>query len=156
SLPLGFGEIRFDGHQRFLPIPNLGIAVELGASNDCGASRDRALLSMLAASSPKKGGFPVTQSRPFGVTVLALLAFLQAIIAAYHTLQFLPILPFNLGPMSFFGSDLLAAALWAVTAAIYVWAGLRLWQLDIRGWMFAALMAGWILILDIFEAVGAT
>jgi len=98
----------------------------------------------------------VTQSRPFGVTVLALLAFLQAIIAAYHALQFLHILPFSLGPMTFFGSDLLAAALWAVTAAIYVWAGLRLWQLDIRGWMFAALMAGWILILDIFEAVGAT
>jgi len=32
----------------------------------------------------------------------------------------------------------------------------KLWQLDIRGWSFAALLAGWILIFDILEAVGAT
>ena len=96
------------------------------------------------------------QSRPFGVTLLALLAWLQAIIAAFHTLQYLHILPFSLGPMTFFGFDLLGAALWGVTAAIYVWAGLLLWRLDERGWMFAVLLAGWVLILDIFELFGPT
>ena len=98
----------------------------------------------------------MSQSRPFGVTLLSLLAWLQAIIAGYHALQFLHILPFSLGPMNFFGADLLAALLWALTAAIYVWAALKLWQLDIRGWSFAALLAGWILIFDVLEAVGAT
>ncbi len=98
----------------------------------------------------------MSQSRPFGVTLLSLLAWLQAIIAGYHTLQYLHILPFSLGPMTFFGADLLAAVLWGLTAAIYVWAALKLWQLDIRGWSFAALLAGWILIFDVLEAVGAT
>jgi hypothetical protein len=98
----------------------------------------------------------VSQSRPFGVTLLSLLAWLQAIIAGYHTLQFAHILPFSLGPMTFFGFDFLAAVLWGLTTAIYVWAAIKLWQLDIQGWMFAAMLAGWILILDILEAVGAT
>jgi hypothetical protein len=90
------------------------------------------------------------------VTLLALLAGLQAVIAAYHTLQYLHILPFSLGPMSFFGFDLLGALVWGLSAAIYIWAAVKLWQLDIQGWTFAALMAGWILILDIVEAIGAT
>jgi hypothetical protein len=58
--------------------------------------------------------------------------------------------------MTFCGLDFLAAGLCGVTAAIYVWAARKLWQLDIRGWMFAALMAGWMLFLDVLEAVGAT
>jgi hypothetical protein len=35
-------------------------------------------------------------------------------------------------------------------------AALKLCQLDIRGWSFAALLAGWILIFDVLEAVGGT
>jgi hypothetical protein len=54
--------------------------------------------------------------------LLALLAGLAAVIAAYHTLQCLHILPFWLGPMSFFAFDLLGALLWGVTAACFVWA----------------------------------
>jgi hypothetical protein len=84
------------------------------------------------------------------------LAWLQAIIAGFHTLQYLHILPFALGPMSFFAFDLLGALLWGVTCAIYIWAGLLLWRLDERGWMFAVLLAGWVLILDILELFGPT
>jgi hypothetical protein len=36
-----------------------------------------------------------------------LLARLQAVIAGYHALQFLHMLPFSLGPMTFFGLDFL-------------------------------------------------
>jgi hypothetical protein len=90
------------------------------------------------------------------VTILALLAWLQAIIAGYHTLQFLHVLPLTWGPMSFFGFDLLGAVLWGVTTVIYVWAALMLWRLDERGWIFAVLMAGWILVMDVLEALGAT
>jgi hypothetical protein len=84
------------------------------------------------------------------------LAWLQAIIAGFHTLQYLHILPFVLGPMSFFTFDLLGALLRGLTSAIYIWAGLLLWRLDERGWMFAVLLAGWVLILDILELFGLT
>ena len=39
--------------------------------------------------------------RPIGVTILAILAGIAAVIAVYHTLQFLHILPFTLGEMRF-------------------------------------------------------
>jgi hypothetical protein len=98
----------------------------------------------------------MTQGRPFGVTIIALLAFLQALIAAIHTLQFLHILPFSLGAMTVFGFDLLAALLWAATAAAYLWAGRMLWRMDESGWMFAVLLSGWIVILDLVELIGVT
>ena len=98
----------------------------------------------------------MTQARPLGVTIIALLAFLQALIAAIHTLQFLHILPFSLGQMNVFGFDLLAALLWAATTAAYLWAGRVLWRLEESGWMFAVLLSGWIVILDLVELIGAT
>jgi hypothetical protein len=98
----------------------------------------------------------VTQSRPFAVTLLALLAGLQALIAAYHTLQYLHILPFNLGPMSVFGFDLLGAILWGVSALCYLWAARSLWAMEEQGWMFVTILSGWIVILDVLELIGAT
>ena len=98
----------------------------------------------------------MSQSRPFGVTLLSLLAWLQAIIAAYHTLQYLHILPFSFGPMSFYNFDLLGALLWGVTFAIWIWAARMLWAVDPRGWMFITLMAGWELILAFLSLFGGT
>jgi hypothetical protein len=91
----------------------------------------------------------------FGVTIIALLA-AQALIAAIHTLQFLHILPFSLGQMTVFGFDLLAALLWAASAAAYLWAGRMLWRMEESGWMFAVLLSGWIVILDLVELIGVT
>jgi hypothetical protein len=96
------------------------------------------------------------QSRPFGVTLIALLALLQALIAAFHTLQFLHILPFSLGPMTVFGFDLLGAILWGASALAYLWAARALWQMEESGWMFAVLLSGWIVILDVIELIGVT
>jgi hypothetical protein len=93
----------------------------------------------------------VTQSRPILVTVLSLLAGLLAVIAAIHTLQFLHILPFSLGPMNVFGFDLLGALLWAATALAYLWAARSLWQMEESGWMFMTILSGWVVILDIIE-----
>jgi len=42
-----------------------------------------------------------TYKRPFGVTILAILAGVLAGLAAIHTLQALAILPYVLGPFSF-------------------------------------------------------
>ena len=96
----------------------------------------------------------MTQSRPFLVTVLSLLAGLLAVIAAIHTLQFLHILPFSLGPMTVFGFDLLGALLWGATTLAYLWAARSLWQMEEAGWMFMTILAGWVVILDIIEIIG--
>jgi hypothetical protein len=98
----------------------------------------------------------VSTSRPLGVTLIALLAALQAIIAGYHTLQYLNLMPFRVGDYVFFGFNLLAAVLWAVTALCYLWAARSLWQMERPGWMFATLLAGWVLILDVVSLLGGT
>jgi uncharacterized membrane protein YhaH (DUF805 family) len=98
----------------------------------------------------------VTQSRPFAVTLLALLAGLEALICAFHALQYLHILPFSLGPMNVFGFDLLGAILWGVSALCYLWAARSLWQMEEQGWMFMTILSGWIVILDVIELIGST
>jgi hypothetical protein len=55
------------------------------------------------------------KTRPFGVTLLAILAGIAAFLAIVHTLQFLHLLPFNLGgTVRFFAFDSSRAcgALW--------------------------------------------
>jgi hypothetical protein len=98
----------------------------------------------------------MNQSRPFGVVLLAILAGLEAVVAAYHTLQFLQILPFTLGPLRFYGFDLVGAALWGVTAAIWIWAVLNLWRLNPRGLFFVTLLAAWNLLLAGLSWLGAS
>ncbi|OGO37117.1 MAG: hypothetical protein A2W35_07260 [Chloroflexi bacterium RBG_16_57_11] len=61
------------------------------------------------------------KKRPLGITILALLVAIAAIVAAYHTLQFLHILPFSLGPIRFFAFDLLGAIFWGLTALALIW-----------------------------------
>jgi hypothetical protein len=72
----------------------------------------------------------VNERRPFGVVVLAVLGGLAAVLAAYHTLQYLGLLPLILGPLRFYGFDLFGALLWGVTAAVWVWAAVNLWRLN--------------------------
>jgi hypothetical protein len=98
----------------------------------------------------------VTQSRPFGVVVLAILAGLEAVVAAYHTLQYLGIVPVTLGRLQFYGVDLLGAVLWGLTAAVWVWAVVNLWRLNPQALLFVALLAGWNLILAVLSWLGAS
>jgi hypothetical protein len=98
----------------------------------------------------------VTQSRPFGVVLLAILAGLEAVVAAYHTLQYLGLVPFTLGPLQFYGFNLLGAVLWGVTAAIWVWAVVNLWRLNPQGLLFVILMAGWNFLLALLSWLGAS
>jgi len=96
----------------------------------------------------------MTNSRPIGVTILTGLAVLAAIIAGFHTLQYLHILPFSLGPMSFFGFDLLGALLWGVNTAIFLWVASMLWNLNQSGWLFVVIIAAWNLVLAILNVIG--
>lgn len=98
----------------------------------------------------------MTQSRPLGVTLIALLAGLQAVLAGYHTLQYLHILPFGLGPLSFFGFDLFGAVLWGATTLAYLWVARMLWNLEESGWIFAVMLAIWVLVFDLLSILGGT
>ena len=79
------------------------------------------------------------KSRPFGVTLLAILAGLGAVVAIWHTLQFLHILPVRLetalGNVHFFTFDIFGAILWGTSGAD-LWVALD--SGDVAGYLAAA------------------
>jgi predicted flap endonuclease-1-like 5' DNA nuclease len=96
----------------------------------------------------------MNKRRPLGITILAVLVGLGALVAVYHTLQFLHILPFSLGPIRFFAFDLFGAFLWGVNAVILIWLVSSLWNLRLEGWLFVAVMAVLNLILAFLSVIG--
>jgi hypothetical protein len=93
----------------------------------------------LSYSAATLGG--MKRPRPFGVTLLAILAAIGGLIAAYRTFQYLHILPFWLGPVAFYNFDLLGALLWAITTIIYAWVVSMLWTVNPQGWMFCVIIS---------------
>src|SRR5690242_5922837 len=96
----------------------------------------------------------MTRKRPFGITILAILAAIAAVVAAYHTLQYLHILPITLGPVRFFTFDLLGAILFGVSTVIWIWVASSLWALRPAGRMFIILLSALNLILAAFAIIG--
>jgi hypothetical protein len=94
--------------------------------------------------------------RPIGITILAILAGLAALVALWHTLQYLHLLPFTLGPLQFYGFDLLGALMWGVLTAIWAWVAARLWAVDPRGLMFAVVLSGLNLVMAGLSILGAS
>jgi hypothetical protein len=97
-----------------------------------------------------------TEHRPIGITVLAILAAIAAVLAAITTLQYLHLLPFVLGPVSFFAFDPLGALLWAITTFIWAWVVVQLWNLNPQGWMFVSLISGLNIIIALLSVIGST
>lgn len=98
----------------------------------------------------------MTRHRPFGITILAIVAGIAGVIAAYHTLQYLHILPFSLGDMRFWGFDLWGAILWGLTTFVYAWVVSMLWNLNPSGWLFLVLISAWNLIMVVISVLGAS
>jgi hypothetical protein len=98
----------------------------------------------------------MSKSRPFGVTILAILAGIAAFFAVLHTLQMLHLFPISgpLGVFSFFTFDLLGALLWGLMAAIYIWLVRMLWNLDPQGWLFLVIISIFNLILALVSILG--
>ena len=94
--------------------------------------------------------------RPFGITLIAILAGIATILAAIHTLQYLHLLPFFLGGMAFFGFDLWGAILWGIMTLIYAWVITQLWNMNPQGWMFLVLLSSLNLVLDLLSIIGQT
>ncbi len=97
-------------------------------------------------------------NRPFGVTVLAILASLAAILAGVRTLQYLGIIPFTIdffiGDFSFRTFNLWAAFMWGLLTWIYIWLVRMLWNVQPEAWLFLAVITVFNLILDFIVLVG--
>ncbi len=98
------------------------------------------------------------KARPIGVTILAILAGVAAVLAAIHALQFLGIIPFVVGPhgytvryFSFWYALMYGLLVW-----VYVWLTMMLWRVEPQAWMFLVIVTMFYLILDAFMLIGAT
>ncbi len=98
------------------------------------------------------------QPRPFGVTLLAILAAIGAIVAVWHTLQMLHLAPISgpLGQAHFFTFDLLGALMWGILALIYIWVVRMLWNLQPQGWLFVSALSALNLIFAIVSILGSS
>jgi len=95
------------------------------------------------------------KKRPFGVTVLAVLAAIAAILAGIHALQALGIFPYILGPFSVHAFSFWSFLMWALM--VWVWVGVvqMLWNVDKQAWLFLAVITVLNLILDFTVMLGA-
>ncbi len=95
--------------------------------------------------------------RPIGITILAILSGLAAIIALVVAIQYF-FLPFKTPNIqwSFFGAPWLSGILWLVTAFIYFWLMRMLWQVNPQGWLFLVLISIFELILAFVSVLGKT
>jgi drug/metabolite transporter (DMT)-like permease len=89
-----------------------------------------------------------SSKRPFGVTILAILAGVLAVLAGIHTLQALGILPFAIGPFSIRAFSFFNALMWGLMVWVYIWLIQMLWRMDPQAWLFLAVITVFNLILD--------
>jgi hypothetical protein len=94
------------------------------------------------------------RSRPFVVSVLAIVAGIAGVLAAYHTLQYLHILPFWMGPVAFYGFDLWGALLWGLMTVVYAWVVAMLWTVHPAGWLYLVLISVCNLVLAVISIIG--
>src|SRR5437867_5130524 len=98
------------------------------------------------------------KERPIGVTILAILAGIAAVLAAIHALQFLGIFPFVVGPsgytVHFF--SFWYALMYGLLVWVYIWLTMALWRVEPGAWIFLVIVTMFYLILDFFSLFGAT
>jgi hypothetical protein len=101
----------------------------------------------MAQAAPKK--------RPFGATILAILAGILAVLAGIHTLQALGIFPYVIGPVKLHSFNLWNALMWGIMVWIYIWLVRMLWNVDPQAWLFMAVITVFNLILDFVAMIGS-
>jgi len=96
----------------------------------------------------------MSKDRPFGVTVLAVLAGIAAVLAAIHTLQFLGIFKFDVGLLSVRYTNIWYAIMWGLMVWVYIWLTQMLWRVDPSAWMFLVVITIFNLILNMVYLIG--
>ena len=97
----------------------------------------------------------IVQRRPIGVTILAIMAGIAAVLAVIHTLQFLGIIPFFVGPVAFRTFNFFYALMWALMVWVYIWLVQMLWRLDPSAWLFLVIITIFNLCLDFVAMLGS-
>lgn len=96
------------------------------------------------------------KERPIGVTILAILAGVVAVFAAIHTLQFLGIIPFFIGPVAFRTFSFFYALMWGLLVWVYIWLVQMLWRVDPSAWLFLVVITTFNLILNFVAMLGTS
>jgi hypothetical protein len=94
--------------------------------------------------------------RPIGVTILAILAGILAVLAALFALQGLGILPYVLGPYKVHAFSFWNFVMWGLMVWVYVWLTKMLWNVEPQAWMFLVIITIFNLILDFVVMLDAT
>lgn len=94
--------------------------------------------------------------RPFGATLLAILAGLAAFMAAVHLLQSLGILPYFIGEQTVRSFNLWNALMWGLMLWVWVWVAQMLWRVDPQAWLFLAVITVFNLVLDFVLLLGSS
>ena len=97
------------------------------------------------------------KNRPIGVTILAILAGIAAVLAVIHALQFLGIIPFFIGPSGYkvHYFSFWYALMYGLLVWVYIWLTTMLWRVEPQAWMFLVVITMFYLILDFFTLFGA-
>jgi hypothetical protein len=95
------------------------------------------------------------KKRPFGVTVLAILAGLAAVLAGVHALQAIGLFPYIIGPFKVHAFSFWSFLMWALMVWVWVWLVQMLWRVDKQAWLFLAVITVFNLILDFTVMLGA-
>src|SRR2546421_7069002 len=96
------------------------------------------------------------KQRPVGVTILAILAGVAAVLAAINALQFLGILPFFVGPVAFRTFSFWYALMWGLMVWVYIWLVQILWRVEPAAWLFLVIVTLFELTLDFIAMLGAS
>jgi hypothetical protein len=98
------------------------------------------------------------RERPFGVTILAILAAVAAILAAIHALQFLGIFPFVIGSSGYkvHAFSFWYALMYGLLVWVYIWLTMALWRVEPGAWMFLVVVTLFYLTIDLFQMIGAS
>ena len=95
------------------------------------------------------------KKRPIGVTVLAILAVVEAFLAIVQALQSFGIVPFIIGPFKVAAFSFFSFLMWALMAWIWIWLAQMLWKVDKEAWLFLAVITTFNLILNFTVMLGA-
>src|SRR5829696_8759341 len=94
--------------------------------------------------------------RPIGVTLLAVLAGINAVLAVLHLLQAVGVLPYVVGPVSIRDFNLWYTLMWGLTVWVWAFAVVLLLRVDPMAWLIVVVVAAFNLLFDFVALLGTT
>jgi len=98
------------------------------------------------------------KKRPFGVTLLAILAGVLAAFAILRAIQFTGLIPFFVTQWDIpvRGISWFSALMYGLLAWVYIWLVQMLWRVDPQAWLFLAVITVFNLVMDFVIVITGT